>query len=150
MPYKEPPKQHQFKPGQSGNPSGKPKGAGVIPEPTKKSIKKRFEDFIEYMNKYWDMPLNETGKVVLKGKEEVSTFEYMCAKLALDSATGDLNKVEFLFDVIYGKKRPEVSVANTFNFDTLTPEQKLLLARRITNQLEAQVNKTDIIEAKVE
>ena len=59
MPYKQPPKEHQFKPGQSGNPKGKPEGAISIIARLKKRFRENPEELEEFLDRYLKNTQNE-------------------------------------------------------------------------------------------
>lgn len=69
--YGKPPKKHQFKPGQSGNPNGRPKGARSF----KTALSKELETKLE---------IKEAGKA-----KKVSKLEAVAKRLVTDALNGN-------------------------------------------------------------
>jgi hypothetical protein len=78
--YGQPPRQHQFKPGESGNPRGKPRGA-----------KSESTILRSILNKKID---NRSGDRVRK----ISVLEGILLRIADDSLKGDIKSAAFLLN----------------------------------------------------
>ncbi len=86
--YKDPPKEHQFKPGQSGNPRGKPKGSRDI----KTILTELLQTEVAEEN-----PL--TGEMTILQAGELM-YTQLVAKAAKD---GDLQAIDKVMDRLEGK-----------------------------------------------
>jgi len=91
--YKRPPKSTQFKPGQSGNPKGRPKGRRPIGAILQEIMQKR-------------MSVTENGKT-----KRLSTLEIMLRRLTNDAIRSDHKAIKLLVDLLdrYGDA-PEASL----------------------------------------
>jgi hypothetical protein len=74
--YKRPPKEHRFKPGKSGNPGGRPKGARSMPEEVRAALRRK-------------IVVNEDGR-----KRKISVLEATLHRLVQQAiAKGDLRAI---------------------------------------------------------
>jgi|SRR5215831_597891 len=80
--YKNPPRHSQFKPGQSGNPKGRPKKDLTLPEILSKEMKTR-------------VPIVRNGK-----KSTISMLDAIVKRLATDAANGDPKVAALLFRLL--------------------------------------------------
>jgi hypothetical protein len=78
--YCRPPKKHQFKPGQSGNPKGRPKGS--------KGEASILREILEHR-----IPLREAGMV-----RKISVRQAILLKMADGALKGDTRKAAFVLD----------------------------------------------------
>lgn len=108
----------QFKEGQSGNPSGRPKGS--------KNIKTILRELVDLPKKMKDDDGNEI---------EVSRLEYMCAKLVRMAQEGDLASMDRVFDRLEGK--PEQTNKNTNDNKNLNVDVNEAVKDMTDEQLEA-------------
>ena len=88
-----PPKAHQFRPGQSGNPRGRPKGARSIGAILKSIMAKRV----------W---VTENGR-----RHTVSRLELICLRLVSDASRGEARATKQLLEFIdrYGDRSESVA-----------------------------------------
>lgn len=86
--YRRPPKQHQFKPGQSGNPKGRPKGAPTLQELMAKEATKHVK-------------LKQGDKVIVVPKLEALTRRVFNTALE-----GDLAAARMVFQLAAGPDAP--------------------------------------------
>jgi hypothetical protein len=85
--YKNPPKSTRFKPGQSGNPKGRPKGCKVVkPESVGEALKAEMEG---------EMIAKQNGK-----KRKISNLQAWMRKLFIDSMNGDKTSTRMLKDLM--------------------------------------------------
>lgn len=78
--YGQPPRAHQFKPGQSGNPKGRPKGA-------------KNEATILHDLLYRKIPIREAGKT-----RKITVLEAMLLRFTEDSLKGNTKSAAFLLN----------------------------------------------------
>lgn len=80
--YRRPPKSTQFKPGNSGNPKGRPKGS---------------KNFITLLEKELDQPVivNENGR-----KKKLSRRQAMAKRIVADALQGDRKAIFLLLDIL--------------------------------------------------
>lgn len=97
MARKPPPVEHQFKPGESGNPLGKPKGTVSF----KNSIKKFGSMVIKGTNP-------ETGK-----EEEMTLVDVICSKQFQKALRGDSRAFELLKNHIESLPKQGIDLSNT-------------------------------------
>ena len=88
--YGKPPRTHQFKPGQSGNPKGKPKGA--------KNEATMLNELL-----FQKIKIREGGR-----ERRITLFEGMLRRFAEDSLKGNIRAAAFLFSR-YGATSPDQS-----------------------------------------
>lgn len=80
--YGKPPKDTQFKPGQSGNPAGRPKGS--------RNLKTVLLDVLSE-----EITIRENGRPLV-----ISKLEALCRSLAADALAGDKQTRKMLIDVL--------------------------------------------------
>jgi hypothetical protein len=95
--YGKPPQQHQFKPGESGNPAGYPEG-----KPNRGTVARKF---LQAPIHYKDP---STGQYVLGTIEESMVLAMMAA-----ATNGDVNAYREIMDSVYGKVTDKVQVETT-------------------------------------
>jgi len=94
-PNGKPPTQHQWKPGQSGNPSGKPKGLLTV------------DDVKAMMYRFWRMSADELLMFLQDPKAPMG--ELMIASvMARAVKDGDFSRLAFLLDRSVGKVKEEI------------------------------------------
>ncbi len=86
--YRRPPKQHQFKPGQSGNPKGRPKGAPTLHELMEKEATKHVK-------------LKQGDKVIV-----VPKLEALARRVFNKALEGDLAAARMIFQLAAGPDVP--------------------------------------------
>lgn len=107
---------HRFKPGQSGNPGGKPKGLERIVNDTIKAMTEEIED------------------PVTKAKVRIDGWERMARKLFDLGMAGNVQAMKLLFERAGGYPKQKVDLAaevttpQQFDFAALTPTQLEALA----------------------
>lgn len=89
-----PPKEHQFKPGQSGNPAGRPVGS--------KNLSTILRDMLE---EEIDVKVDDTGR-----KERRKFSELIIRKLIKRASDGDPRAIKEIFDRIEGRAKQSVDV----------------------------------------
>lgn len=95
--------EHQFRPGQSGNPSGRPK----LPEDLKKARRLNQIAVGRIINEYMNLSITEL-KFELED-ESTSALEAMIGKIIIEAhKVGDYSRVNFLFDRMIGKVTEKV------------------------------------------
>ena len=97
-PNAKPPKEHQFKPGQTGNPAGKAK----MPEELQKANKLSAKKFIEYVNRYVNMNRSEI-KEDLERKEATMLELLVGGMISKAVSTQDPVRANFILDRTIGK-----------------------------------------------
>lgn len=111
MAYKDPPKETQFKPGQSGNPAGKPKG---IPNSATR------------MRRLLELTQNLTNPVT-GDIEGFTVMEQLDMKLIQMARGGDLRAIQEILNRLEGRPRESVDVTTggeKINFTNEVPRAK--------------------------
>lgn len=102
-----PPEEHKFKPGQSGNPNGRPKGA--------RSLSTILREMLEE-----EIDVNIDGVKSRKQFQEV-----IIRKLLKKANDGDMRAIEHIFDRIEGKAKQNLDV--TSNGETVGQVQEVIV-----------------------
>ena|SRR5712675_2297773 len=124
----------QFKKGQSGNPSGRPKG---IESDIKSLPVVSKQEVVGAFNKFMHMPIPELETYV-KNKQGTA-FEYTVARiLAMAAVKGDPIRLDFLLNRLIGKVADKIDVTVKNPFQQMSLEEKIAKAKEVTQLLEAQ------------
>ena len=102
--YKKPPKHSQFKPGQSGNPNGRPKGTKNLKTDLEEELKER-------------IPIKEAGKA-----KKVSKQRAMVKALMAKAVSGDTKAVNIVMGMISKLMIGEEAAETTLEDQTATDE----------------------------
>lgn len=122
--YGKPPKHSQFKPGQSGNPGGRPKG--------RKSVHKIVQAVCEEM-----VTVTENGK-----KKQMSKLEVAAASLFSKASKGDVNAIKLLLSL-----KAEADTLSDANLDlALSPEDSEALLSEINWLAFVQKEQTEVTD----
>lgn len=106
MPKVEPPKHSRFKPGQSGNPNGRPR----IPDGLRDALALNKNILSRLINKYAQMTPAELKEVIKAGT--APSLEIIIASNLLKSATsGDGTGIGWMFDRSIGKVKDQLEVS---------------------------------------
>lgn len=121
--YGKPPKKHQFKPGQSGNPKGRPKGARSF----KTALSKELETMLE---------IKEAGKA-----KKVSKLEAVVKRLVTDALNGNAKALTELLRQLnlHFEEAPDVDPTQ----QPASAEDQALLARFIERAIAEKEAKND-------
>lgn len=125
--YGKPPKQHQFKPGQSGNPKGRPKG-------TKNLKTDLFEELAEKLT------VTEGGRTLKLSKQRV-----MLKALMAKAAKGDVRAANTVIDLVRSYAVPETSSGE----EELSLEDEAILEAFMNRGEPAQQSSSDPRSKKV-
>lgn len=117
----------QFKKGQSGNPSGRPKIDPLITAVKETSYKQ----FLEGLQKYGALSLKDMD-LELK-RPDATMFELMFGNIVASAAKGDKDARQVLLERLWGKVKDQVEYTNTSKMST---EELLKLSKEALRILE--------------
>lgn len=108
MANRNPPEEHRFKPGQSGNPKGRPKGvlsdlSAIIPSK---------DDIFRAIMLLLDKPLEELYEIA-KDKDAPAYQVVIAKALITDVAKGQISTAEAIFNRIFGKPKENQQVSGS-------------------------------------
>lgn len=120
--YRNPPESTRFKPGQSGNPNGRPKGSKNLKTVVDKELRKR-------------VTVNENGK-----PRQVPKLELIIQRLVHDAIKGQHRAADLLLRLLreFGAGEAEVDAATG---EVVIPDRDTL--RRIKDRLDRFVDESD-------
>lgn len=110
--YKRPPREHQFKPGQSGNPKGRPKKNNNFAE-----------EVLEEMSEM--ITVQENGKLT-----KITKKRALAKRLIADSLSGKVSAIKILTPILAG----ETKITKDFE-EELTPQDAQILEDYIQRRL---------------
>ncbi len=110
--YKRPPREHQFKPGQSGNPKGRPKKNNNFAE-----------DVLEEMSEV--ITIQENGKL-----KKITKKRALAKRLIADSLSGKVSAIKILTPILAG----ETKITKDLE-EELTPQDAQILEEYIKRRL---------------
>lgn len=110
--YKRPPREHQFKPGQSGNPKGRSKKNNNFAE-----------DVLEEMSEM--ITVQENGKL-----KKITKKRALAKRLIADSLSGKVSAIKILTPILAG----ETKITKDFE-EELTPQDAQILEDYIQRRL---------------
>lgn len=153
----------RFKPGQSGNPNGRP----PVPAEIKEARKMTRAEVEEILNRYLQMDLGELNRKLLKMQADVQAqrdtgipmIEAMILTLTNKALVeGDHVRLDFLLDRIIGPVEKKISVIDETPRDVipiaLTPDEKLKMLDRYREYIldkgkpEGKANDPSIVETE--
>jgi len=109
--YKKPPKAHQFKPGQSGNPRGRPKKPNTLTE----ALKCELEE---------EIPVTEHGKI-----RRITRIQALVKTLMHKALQGDAAMMRMLLNLLKEMKSPDPT------FEALPEDENVL--KDLLDQMES-------------
>jgi hypothetical protein len=122
-----------FKPGQSGNPAGRPK----TPDDILKANRLTAETFARQINKYLHLTVDELNADL--SRPDASMIDLLVGGMVMKAAKDhDWQRANFILDRIIGKvKDPDQNVTvSTYNFSMLPREQVIELGKEAIKFLE--------------
>ena len=110
----------RWKPGQTGNPNGVPKIEKEI-----KSVRQLTrQDTITSMHKVLNMTIEEI-QVLMKAKDSKASDLLIASVIAKAIATGDVTRINFLYDRLFGKQLTPISLEGSMHTNIMVMIDKM-------------------------
>jgi hypothetical protein len=115
-------KETQFKPGQSGNPQGRPK----VPEDLKRARAFTKIEVSKILARHLDKSRRELN-LLIQDPDTPALEAFVASLMVQGIRTGDERRLNFLFDRIIGKVKDEVEVAQVSPFIVKYKDEKVVM-----------------------
>lgn len=135
------PKNQLWKPGQSGNPSGRRKESAALTRFRETTN----EQFIEALQRYGHMHFGALKQEM--SRDDVDSFDRLFGGIILDSINGDDKARQLLIDRLFGKVKENLGISIEHKYQSMSDAELLKLSEAAHKVLSAAAANT--VDAEV-